>query len=135
MLRSVCFYTDSADFGGAEQMLLTLLAYLDRKCWQPTLIYHATAGLAPLLENAQRLGVSLWEIPPMPEGWLGARQVPGFVRLLRARRPAVFHAHLTWPRACKFGLLAAILARVPAIVASEQLFVEVPHNPSAIFQQ
>jgi glycosyltransferase involved in cell wall biosynthesis len=30
----------------------------------------------------------------------------------------VFHAQLTWPLSCKYGLLAARLARVPAVVAT-----------------
>jgi glycosyltransferase involved in cell wall biosynthesis len=40
----------------------------------------------------------------------------------------VFHAHLTWPLACTYGLLAAILARVPAVVATVQLFVDIPYG-------
>jgi glycosyltransferase involved in cell wall biosynthesis len=63
-------------------------------------------------------------VPPMPDGRVGIAQVPGFARELRRRRPAVFHAHLVWPLACKFGLMAAIAARVPVIVATEHLFVE-----------
>jgi glycosyltransferase involved in cell wall biosynthesis len=58
-----------------------------------------------------------------------------FTRDLRARRPEVFHAHLTWPLACKFGLVGAIMARVPAIVATVQLFVEFPLDPSIYMQQ
>ena len=50
--------------------------------------------------------------------------MPQFLRELRRERPSVFHAHLNWPMACKFGLLAAALARIPAVVATEQLFVE-----------
>jgi glycosyltransferase involved in cell wall biosynthesis len=46
--------------------------------------------------------------------------------VLRARRPAVFHAHLSWPVACKWGLAAAVAARVPAVLATAQLFVDVP---------
>ena len=51
------------------------------------------------------------------------------IRLLRAERPAIFHAHLTWPLACSAGLLAATLARVPAIVATVQLAGELPTGP------
>ena len=36
----------------------------------------------------------------------------------------MFHAHLSWPLACKHGVLAARLARVPAVVGTAQLWVE-----------
>jgi glycosyltransferase involved in cell wall biosynthesis len=44
-----------------------------------------------------------------------------FVSAIREQRPAVFHAHLTWQLACKYGILAANLAHVPAVVATQQL--------------
>jgi glycosyltransferase involved in cell wall biosynthesis len=71
----------------------------------------------------------------MPDGLQGARRVWPFSRELRARRPDVFHAHLTWPLACKFGLAGAIMARVPAVVATVQLYVEFPLDASIFVQQ
>ena len=71
----------------------------------------------------------------MPDGWEGAARVPQFVRQLRAKRPTVFHAHLTWPLACKFGLMSAVLARVPAVVATEHSFVEFYLDASIYMQQ
>jgi glycosyltransferase involved in cell wall biosynthesis len=50
------------------------------------------------------------------------------LRLLDDERPSVFHAHLTWPLACTYGLLAAALGRVPAVVATVQLFVDIPYG-------
>jgi glycosyltransferase involved in cell wall biosynthesis len=44
------------------------------------------------------------------------------VRAIRAEAPAIFHAHLSWPLACKHGVLAARLARVPAVVGTAQLY-------------
>jgi glycosyltransferase involved in cell wall biosynthesis len=52
----------------------------------------------------------------------------GLWRALREERPAIFHAHLTWPLACKYGVLAAWLARVPAIVATAHLYLEPRDN-------
>jgi glycosyltransferase involved in cell wall biosynthesis len=135
MNRRVFYFTDSRDFGGAEQSLLNLMRGIDRERWQPLLIHHPHPGIAPLIKEAQELAIETWPVPPMPEGWRGAARVPRFARQLRARRPEVFHAHLTWPRGCKFGLAAAVLARIPAIVATEQLFVETAPDKSAYFQQ
>ena len=135
MTRTVCYFTDTRGFGGAEQALVHLIAGLDRKAWQPVLIYHPSPGVEPLIEMARQLEAALWPVPPMPDGRIGAARVPGFARDLWRRRPAVFHAHLVWPLACKFGLMAAIAARVPAIVATEQLFVDFHLDRSIYLQQ
>lgn len=134
-MRTVCYFTDTRGFGGAEQALLNLAAGLDRKDWQPVLIYHDAPGLEPLLTGARKLEMALAPVPRMPDGLEGAGRVPGFVAKLRRWQPAVFHAHLTWPLACKFGLMAAILARVPAIVATEQVFVDFKLDWSISLQQ
>jgi glycosyltransferase involved in cell wall biosynthesis len=135
MTELALFFTDSGGFGGAEKVLLTLLAGLDRQCWRPVLIHHLAPGVAPLLEEARRLDVTLWQVPRMPEGREGAQRALWFARQLAARRPAVFHAHLTWPRACKFGLAAAILAGVPAVVATLHAFIDLPASRYLYLQQ
>jgi len=71
----------------------------------------------------------------MPDGLDGLRNLPAFVRSLMKRRPAVFHANLTWPLACRYGLVAATLARVPAVVATVHSHVEVPFSRSDIAKQ
>jgi glycosyltransferase involved in cell wall biosynthesis len=135
MTRTVIHFTDSNGFGGAEQALLILMAGLKDQGWRSVLMYHASPGIAPLIEGAAKLDVELWTVPRMPDGLQSARRVWPFSRELRARRPDVFHAHLTWPLACKFGLVGAISARVPAIVATVQLYVEFPLDLSIFVQQ
>lgn len=135
MSQTVFYFTDSAGYGGAERALLTLLAGLDRARWQPVLIHHPEPGLAPLLAEVRRLEVALWCVPRLPDGLLGARRMPGFAHELRARRPHVFHAHLVAPLACKYGLAAACLARIPAVVATVHLFVDFKIDRSISFQQ
>lgn len=135
MTRTVVHYTDSSGFGGAEQAVLILMAGLKHHGWRSVLMYHASPGIAPLIEGATQLDVELWPVPRMPDGLRGARRVWPFSREVRARRPDVFHAHLTWPLACKFGLVGAILARVPATVATVQLYVEFPLDASIFVQQ
>jgi glycosyltransferase involved in cell wall biosynthesis len=124
--REVLGYTDSAVTGGAEHALMMLLSGLDRRRWRPVLVHHDHDGLAPLIDEARRMGVARWCIPAMPEGVSGGLAAVRFARRLRRRAPAVFHAHMSWPLACKWGMAAAILARVPAVVATVHLFVDVP---------
>lgn len=134
MTREVLHFTDSPGFGGAEQALLQLLARLDRGRWRPRLMLHALPGVEPLAQGARALDVPVEEVPPMPEGLRGAGTAAALTLRLRRRRPAVFHAHLTWPFACKWALVAAVAARVPAVVTTIQLYVDVPVGPSRRLQ-
>jgi glycosyltransferase involved in cell wall biosynthesis len=125
MTNEVLHFTDSDGFGGAEKAMLTLMAGLDRRRWRSSLAYHASPGIAPLVERARSLGVSTWAVSPMPHGLAGIARIPAFALALRRRSPAVFHAHLVWPLAAKNALAAAVLARRPAVVATAQLYLDV----------
>jgi glycosyltransferase involved in cell wall biosynthesis len=135
LMRTVAYFTDSTDFGGAEQELLHLIAGLDRSCWQPLLFYHEGPGVGPLLAEARSLGVDLHPVAPMPLGIRGALRAPDFSRQLLSLQPDVFHANLSWPLACKYGLVAAVMARIPAIVATVQLFVDATYSRATRIQQ
>ena len=135
MTRTVVYFMDTTGYGGAERSLLNLLAGLDRRQWHPILAFHPDPGNNELVQQAALLNVELWPVLPMPEGSTGAKRVPQFARALRDRRPSVFHAHLTWQRGCKFGLIASILARVPAVIATQHLFVDIPSSWSIDLQQ
>lgn len=133
--RSVIFFIDSGGFGGAEKALLTLIRGLDRDRWRPALIVDQGVTAKPLAEGAADASCELIQARAMPEGVVGARRAVGFAAALRARRPDVFHAHLTWPLACKFGLAAAVGARVPAVVATHQLIPPFVLRRRALVQQ
>lgn len=130
MAQSIFFYTDSRVLGGAENAMFMLLASLDRVEWEPTLLLEDAPGVEPLAERAAGLGVPVRRIPAMPLGLGGARRVPGLVRLLRRERPEVFHAHMSSPVACKWGLAAAVLARVPAVLGTVQVGAYDPDRSS-----
>jgi glycosyltransferase involved in cell wall biosynthesis len=134
MPRDVLLFTDSAGFGGAERALLTLLDGL-RSPWRATLAHHPKPGVDPLVAGARELGVDTWSVPPMPHGLRGMLGIPWFARALRHRRPDVFHAHLTWPLGGKNALLAALAARVPAVLVTVQLYMDVPVTRPMLLQQ
>jgi len=119
--RRVLHYVDAALFGGSEQAALHLMAALDRSRWQPVLLYHPAPGIARLAKGAATAGIRTVGVPRVASG----TSLPGIVRLVRAIRaeaPEIFHAHLSWPLACKHGVLGARLARVPAVVGTAQLY-------------
>jgi glycosyltransferase involved in cell wall biosynthesis len=135
LARSVYYFTDSAEFGGAEEALLLLLEHLDREAWRPTLLHHRSAGIEPLVAGARALGVPTRAVAPAPPGAVGARRLPMLIRGLRRASPDVFHAHLPWPLAAKFPLFAALFARVPAVVATVQLFPQFTLDRSTYVQE
>jgi glycosyltransferase involved in cell wall biosynthesis len=119
--RRVVHYVDSTIFGGSEEAALHLMASLDRARWEPVLLHHPDAGVARLVDETQRLGIRAVSLPRS-----GRNRLAGVLRIrqaLRAEQPAVFHAHLSWPFACKDGVRAAWLAGVPAIVGTAQLYL------------
>jgi glycosyltransferase involved in cell wall biosynthesis len=132
MARTVVQYIDTAVVGGAERALLILLGGLDRREWRPVLFHHGEAGLVPLIEEARRLGVASRALPRSAGR---VRRVRQFMRALREERPAVFHAHLSWPLACRSGLLAAAVARTPAIVATAHLFIHIASRRGIYLQR
>jgi glycosyltransferase involved in cell wall biosynthesis len=122
----VVYYTDSRVFGGAEEAMRTLVAHLDRERWLPTLAYHPSPELAPLVDASRALEVDLWPFPPFPAGAAGIRRVPAFARALRARHAVVFHAHLRYQSSARHALVAAAAARIEGVVATLQLFIDTP---------
>ncbi len=134
MARSIFFYTDSRVLGGAENAMFMLLASLDRDEWAPTLLLEDVPETEPLRERAAALEVPVRLVAPLPLGLTGARRVPALARLLRRERPRVFHAHMSSPVACKWGLAAAVLARVPAVLGTVQVGSYEPPDRSAYWQ-
>ena len=127
--RTVAHYVDSDIVGGAEEAALHLMAALDQGRWRPVLFHHPGPGIAPLVAGAAQLGIALREVPRTTEGhaWGPVLQMR---RALRVERPSVFHAHLSWPLACMYGVLAAWLARVPAIVGTAHLYIDFYQVPT-----
>jgi len=111
-----------------------LLQSLDRREWRPTLLLDDRPGAEVLAERAAALGVPVRLVGPLPLGLGGARGVPTLARLLRRERPAVFHAHMSSPVACKWGLAAAVAARVPAVLGTVQVGGYEPPDRSAYLQ-
>jgi glycosyltransferase involved in cell wall biosynthesis len=131
--RSIYFYTDSRELGGAELSLLMLIEGLDRESWRPTLLLDAEAGAELLAERAAEQGAAVRRVRSMPLGLRGALRAVGLVRLLRSERPALFHAHMSWPLAAKWALAAAVAARVPC-VGTVQLIPELRLERSSFLQ-
>jgi len=117
---SVVHFTDTSSFGGAERMILTLTGELVQRGWRCVLLYHPGPGTERLSEHAKALGVETLGISP-PFRRRDFTHFAGLVRLLGRNRPSIFHAHLTWPLRCSYGIVAAALTRCPGVIATQHL--------------
>lgn len=132
MDRSIYFYSDSVELGGAELALLMLIEEL-RERWSVTLLVDDLPTAEPLRERTEALGVEVRGVEPMPLGLGGTRGAARLSRRLRRERPALFHAHLSWPLAAKWATAAAVLARLPT-VATVHLIPEFRLDRSSYLQ-
>jgi glycosyltransferase involved in cell wall biosynthesis len=123
---TVAHFSDSEAFGGTERALLQLLGGLDRARWRPILFHANAPGAAQLASEAHALDVSTHPIPLATNAARGVATIAPIIDALRRERAGVFHAHQIWSLSCRYGIVAAALARVPVRVATAQLFVEMP---------
>lgn len=133
MTATIVHYIDTSEFGGAERSLLHLLGALDRARFRSVLLHPDESGLEPLVAGAHAAGVETRVVPFAP-GLRGGIHIPHLRRAIASHEAAVFHAHLNWPLACTAGILAAAWQRVPAIVATVQLFSPLPGARSLALQ-
>lgn len=120
MPRTVAHFLDSDTMGGCEQVLLSLLAGLDRRLWRPIVFYRESSGIAPLLQSLTLLRVPFFPVPQISRRNLfsGLRR---FGLELHRAKVDIFHVHLNWALACRHELMAARLIRVKGIVATSHL--------------
>ncbi|MBA3496250.1 MAG: glycosyltransferase [Gemmatimonadales bacterium] len=126
MTSTVVHFTDSDEFGGTEQVVLQLLSGLDRRRWRPVLMHHGGASHERLAAGANEVGVEFRLVPRVSRRSDVLSGILPLVRAIRAEHPAVFHAHLAASLSGKYGLIAAALSRVFAVVGTAHLFTEVP---------
>ena len=124
--RTVVHLSDSEAFGGTERALLQLIGGLDRKRWRPVLLHADAPGASQLASEARTLDVPTHAVAVSAPATRGIASLAPIARELRRERAVVFHAHQTWSLSCRYGIVAAALARVRARVATAQLFVEMP---------
>jgi glycosyltransferase involved in cell wall biosynthesis len=134
MTATVLHFTDTTGFGGAEHMILHTLVGLERDNFRPVLAYHPVPGNAPFIDAVRRLDVELCPLAGFPYP-LTPLTVPHIAYELRKRRPGIVHVHLNWPLAGRYGILGALVARVPAIVATVHLFVKPEPGPIVSVQR
>ncbi len=134
MPYTVVYYIDSDSFGGAEQVLYTVLKGLDRSIWHPVLAYHPSPGISPFIKLIDEFNITKLETPKI-KNYRDLSGILTFTLRLRAIRPAIFHANINWPLSCSEGIIAAYLARVRIIVATQHLYQELTSHRLRFLQK
>lgn len=125
MTRTVIHYSDSTVFGGTERAILHLAKGMDRAEWRVVLM-HDRAAPSELVDRARAIGAET-HVAPRVGGKLDVAHLAELTAAVRRHHADVFHAHMHWPLAAKYGIAAAAAARVPVVVATAQLHVELDH--------
>jgi glycosyltransferase involved in cell wall biosynthesis len=131
----VVHYVDSTVFGGAEQAMITLFEGLAHEPFEIVLAHHRTSEPLEVVQRAHELGITTLSITPLTPGLSGLVGLMRFAPQLQRLRPALLHAHLTWPLGCQYAIAAAKLARIPKTVATLQLTFELALSRRVAVQQ
>jgi glycosyltransferase involved in cell wall biosynthesis len=112
-------YTDNVELGGADLSLAHLLSWLD-----PAVEVGVVGVSRRIVDRvaAARPSAATRVVPPPASGH-DRRSLAAHVAALRDLRPDVFHANLSSPWSCQYGIAAAALLRGPRVVAVYQLAV------------
>jgi glycosyltransferase involved in cell wall biosynthesis len=112
----VLVYTDAVGWGGAEQVLQTLVGGLSEK-WE-VLVVGTSAEICARITSA-RPG-SRWSTVTSAPRW-DLRSVLRLRRVFADAAPDVVHVNLTWPLASWHAQLALVTVRAPVVVLHEHL--------------
>lgn len=134
MSHRVVYYIDSNNFGGAEQVLYTILKGLDRNEWHPILAYHPSPGIMPFIKIVEKLEVETLSILKI-RSYHDISRILRFISRLRSIRPAIFHANINWPLSCSYGIISAYLSHIHTIIATQHLYQEIGSRRHKILQK
>ncbi|MBI5740379.1 MAG: glycosyltransferase [Nitrospirae bacterium] len=110
----VCYIIGQLGKGGAERQLYELVKGLDRERFHPVVISLSQGGLWK--DEIQKLNVQVIELQ-RKKNWEFSRLLKLF-RLLKSVKPDIVHTFMF--SANSYGRVAAVLCRVPVIIASER---------------
>lgn len=120
--KKILLYTDTPLYGGAEKQMLILAKHLNPHKYRPVFAVRQSDKLQEWYEEIRRAGLELHILKTRGKNSPG--NLPALLGLIKKVRPALIHAHVWNPLACKYAFAAALLTGTP-IVSTE-------HDPFAI---
>lgn len=119
----VALFVNSVEMGGVEEHVRQIAAGLHGRGAMVTLICPESSAIDPLATAAERAGVLVSRLTLSSQLglWRAVVRFVQVVRLLRQRRIQVMHIHLTGYRGGRWAVLAARVARTPAVICTIQI--------------
>jgi glycosyltransferase involved in cell wall biosynthesis len=114
----VCYVISSLTKGGAERQLYELVKGINRKSFEPMVICLTQGGYWS--KEIQKLNIQVIELQRRKKREF--TRLFKLIRLLKVTKPDIVHTYLF--SANSYGRVAAIIARVSIIIASERSAVE-----------
>lgn len=110
----ILYLIEGLGIGGAEQLLLTTLKYLNRDKF--SLVVYCIGKNGKIANEIEALDIKVTPLNEKMCLWnLGA--VFGLLKIFREEKPYIVHTHLFY--ANYFGRIAAVLARIPVVIITE----------------
>jgi len=122
---TICYIIGQLGRGGTEKQLYELLRGLNREIFHPFVISLSTGGI--WADKIRRLGIDVIEIERKKN--MEIKRLSQLIKLLRHIKPKIVHTFLF--SANSYGRIAAIICRVPIIIASERNLPEIGKDKTA----
>lgn len=113
-MKKILYLIENLKIGGAEQLLLTTVKYLNRHKFYP--VVYCLCEKGEIGQEIERLGIRVEALNERTNLW-NFTLVRKIRHVLKAERPDILHTHLFY--ANYFGRLSAILAGKPVVVITE----------------
>lgn len=110
----ILYLFEGLGIGGAEQLLLTTLKYLNREKFSP--VVYCIGRNGKIAEEIEALNIKVVALNKNMRLW-NLSAVSGLIKVYRREKPHIVHTHLFY--ANYFGRIAAIIQRVPVVVTTE----------------
>lgn len=108
--------------GGAEKQLYETVKSIDKDRFDPIVVSLSQSGY--WADKIRKLGIELIEIPRKKN--IEFSRVFRLIKIFREKRPDIVHTYMFSGNS--YGRIAAILTRVPVIIASERSLPEIGKN-------
>lgn len=117
---TILYYTDTPLYGGAERQMLTLAKHLNPQKYRPVFVVRQSEKLADWYREIGEAHLELHILKTRGKNSLG--NLPLLLRLIKKIRPALIHAHVWNPMACKYAFAAALLTGTPIVTTEHDPF-------------
>lgn len=113
-MTKILYLCESLKIGGAEQLILTTLKYLDRNKFYP--VVYCIEDRGELADEIKNIGINVNNLNKKLYLW-NILIIFDLLRIFNKEKPDILHTHLFY--ANYFGRIAALFFRIPIVIITE----------------